>query len=175
MAEFRTKQEMEDFYDKPDPWGFFQESEDEKRRLDRTLHMVGWGYRTYSRALDVGCGEGFITRQLPANEIHGMDLSDKALSRLPKNVTPVGEPQGKYDLVISTNTMYAQYDYEQIYRTIMSAASKFIVIGGISDWIINKEWGRQVHFVVIPYKRDSMKISIFEIETPKFEGNTLIK
>lgn len=171
----KTKKEMEDLYENPDPWGFFSESEDDRRRLDRTLHVVGWGYRTYSRALDVGCGEGYITRQLPAAEVHGIDLSEKALSRLPGNVVPVQAPVGKYDLVISTNTMYAQYDYEAIYRTIMSAASRFIVIGGISEWLINKDWGRQIHFVVIPYKRDSMKISIFEVDTPSFEGNTLIK
>ena len=172
---FKTKEEMELFYENPDPWGFFQETEHEKRRLDRTLHIVGWGFRTYQRALDVGCGEGYITRQLPAMEIHGMDISEKALSRLPPNVKPVSQPEGKYDLVISTNTMYAQYDYERIYETIMSAASRFIVIGGFSDWLINKDWGRQVHFVVIPYKYDTMKISIFEVATPNFEGNTLIK
>ena len=104
-----------------------------------------------------------------------MDISETALSRLPLNVTAVNQPIGKYDLVVSTNTMYAQYDYESIYRTIMSAASRFIVIGGISDWLINKDWGRQIHFVVIPYRRENLKISIFEVNTPSFEGNTLIK
>lgn len=175
MEGIRTKEEMEDFYQKQDPWGYFEDTEHERRRLDRTLHVIGWGYRSYNRALDVGCGEGFISRQIPANEVHGMDISETALSRLPPNVTAVNQPIGKYDLVVSTNTMYAQYDYESIYRTIMSAASRFIVIGGISDWLINKDWGRQIHFVVIPYRRENLKISIFEVNTPAFEGNTLIK
>ena len=59
----QTQQELEDWYAKPDQWGYFTNPEDSKRR-DLLLSMFDCGYY-YQRALDVGCGEGFITQQIP--------------------------------------------------------------------------------------------------------------
>ena len=127
--------------------------------------MLGWGKKQYKRAIDIGCGEGFVTTHLPADEIHGLDLSDNALTRLPPNVTPVSEPQGKYDLVISTGTLYQQYDHEGIYKMIMSCASEYILIAGISDWIINKEYGRQIQMSIFPYREFTQKMTLYHVET----------
>jgi hypothetical protein len=118
----QSKQELEDWYSEPDRWGYYNNPEDAKR-LEKIIFMLGWGKKQYKRAIDIGCGEGFVTAHLPAHEIHGLDLSDNALTRLPPNVTPVSEPQGKYDLVISTGTLYQQYDHEGIYKMIMSTSS----------------------------------------------------
>lgn len=159
----QSKQELEDWYSEPDRWGYFNNPEDQKR-LEKTLFMLGWGKKQYKRAIDIGCGEGFITHHLPADEIHGLDLSDNALTRLPQNVKAVKEPIGKYDLVISTGTLYAQYDHEAIYKMIMSCASEYILIAGISDWIINKEFGKQIQMSVFPYREFTQKMTLYHVE-----------
>ena len=160
----QSKQELEDWYSEPDRWGYFNNPEDTKR-LEKILFMLGWGKSHYKRAIDIGCGEGFVTTFLPADEIHGLDLSDNALKRLPQNVIPVSAPQGKYDLVVSTGTLYQQYDHEAIYQMIMSCASEYILIAGISDWIINKNFGKQIQMSIFPYREFTQKITLFHVET----------
>jgi hypothetical protein len=160
--EKQTQQQLEDWYSNPDPWGY-QNNADDRKRLNFIINMMGWGYRHYKRALDVGCGEGFVTQHIPADEIHGMDISTGATSRLPHNVKRVEAPVGKYDLVMSTGTLYQQYDHESIYRTIVQAADRFILIGGISDWLVNYDFGRQIHMVVFPYREFSQKLTIYEV------------
>jgi hypothetical protein len=160
----QSKQELEDWYSEPDRWGYFNSQED-MIRLKKILYMLGWGKKKYKRAIDIGCGEGFIAQHLPAEEIQGLDLSDNALSRLPANVIPVSEPQGKYDLVISTGTLYKQYDHEAIYKTIMSCASEFILIAGIEDWLIEYDFGVRLQFNVFSYREFTQKVSLYALET----------
>lgn len=160
----QTKEELEDWYSQPDRWGYFNNPEDTKR-LEKILFMLGWGKRKYKRAIDIGCGEGFITSNLPSEEIHGLDLSNNALTRLPSNVTAVSAPIGKYDLVISTGTLYQQYDHEAIYKTIMSCASEYIFIAGISDWLIDKDFGKQIQMSIFSYREFTQKMTIYNVET----------
>jgi len=160
----QSKEELEDWYSEPDRWGYFNNQED-MIRLKKILYMLGWGKKRYKRAIDIGCGEGFITQHLPADEIHGYDLSDNALKRLPPNVTPVSEPDGKYDLVISTGTLYPQYDHEAIHKMIMSCASEFILIAGIEEWLVPKDFGVQMQFNTFSYGEFTQKITIYAVET----------
>ena len=159
----QSKQELEDWYSEPDPWKYIDNVMDDIR-LRNILKLLGWGKKRYDRAIDIGCGEGFITRHLPADEIHGLDLSDKAMSRLPPNVTPVSAPQGKYDLVISTGTLYKQYDHEAIYKLVMQSASRFILVGGIEDWLIDYDFKRRVQFSVFPYREFTQKLTLYDLE-----------
>jgi len=159
----QSKQELEDWYSEADPWKYIDNVMD-GIRLKNILMLLGWGKKRYDRAIDIGCGEGFITRHLPADEIHGLDLSDKAMSRLPPNVTPVSAPQGKYDLVISTGTLYKQYDHEAIYKLVMQSASRFILVGGIEDWLIDYDFKRRVQFTVFPYREFTQKLTLYDLE-----------
>lgn len=81
----QTKQMMEEFYSTPDPWCYKNHEEDEKRR-NKIIETAKKYRPKYRRALDLGCGEGFITEKLPARYIYGYDLSETAMSRLPENV-----------------------------------------------------------------------------------------
>ena len=159
----QTKQELETWYQKEDPWEY-KKNEDDKIRLKQILFTLGWGPRVYSRALDVGCGEGFVTSHIPAFEIHGLDLSLTAMSRLPGNVKAVTKPEGKYDLVISTGTLYKQYDHESIYKTIMEAASGYILIAGIEDWLVKYDFGKEIYHCATKYRHEyTQKITLYEI------------
>ena len=83
--------------------------------------------------------------------------------RFPANVIPVKEPIGKYDLVISTGTLYQQYDHEAIYKTIIEAASHHILIGGIKDWLIDYNFGKVIKTIEFPYREFIQKMTLYEI------------
>jgi hypothetical protein len=130
----QTKEQIEDWYKIPDRWQYFH-SEDDAMRKKKLMDMLP---QTYENALDIGCGECFIAKDLPAKNIYGIEWSDIAASRFPENVKRVLQPQcdTSYDLVISTGTLYPQYDHKQIYEWIMEASSKHILIAGIKEWIM---------------------------------------
>ena len=96
----QTKEELENWYNNPDPW-LYEATPDDKKRKDLILSLLDH----YDTALDIGCGEGFITKDIPANKIYGIELSDNASSRLPNNVNRLLKPEGKYDLVMTTGTL----------------------------------------------------------------------
>ena len=160
----QSKQELEKWYEEPDTWGYFSNEYDEMR-LQKIKFMLGWGKKRYDRILDIGCGEGFVTQHLPSDVIHGLDISDNAMSRLPANVKSVSAPEGKYDLVVSTGTLYSQYDHEAIYKLIMESASQYVLIGGIEDWLIAKNFGVEVQKMHFPYRQFTQKLSLYAVET----------
>jgi trans-aconitate methyltransferase len=160
----QSKQELEDWYSEKDRWGYFH-NEFDRIRLNQILKLLNWGKKRYSRAIDIGCGEGFITQHLPADEIHGIDLSDNALKRLPSSVTAVNAPIGQYDLVISTGTLYKQYDHEAIYKLIIGCASEYILVGGIEDWLIDYNFKTKVQMTTFPYRDYTQKLTLYHVET----------
>ena len=157
----QTKQELEDWYDSPDRWGYFSNPEDFKRR-DFILGLLE-DEQLYKRALDIGCGEGFITEKLPAAEIYGLDLSDNAMSRLPQIVKAVTTPEGKFDLVISTGTLYPQYDHKAIYDMIMKCSSKHILISGIAEWLIDYDFGEPIKTINFNYREYTQRTTLYKI------------
>lgn len=130
-----TKQDLETFYETKDPWGF-ETHKDDKERKKKILKACG--KKKFERAIDIGAGEGFITKDLPAKEIEGQDISEVAMSRLPKGVKAVTEPTGKYDLIVATGVFYQDYDYKQMQDWIKEHASGLVVTCNIVDWEINE-------------------------------------
>ena len=92
-----------------------------------------------STALDVGCGDGKLTRVLAAEtgvQIVGFDNSAEALSRLPLT-TVLGDAaampfdDGDFDLVFSTDTLEHVPDqtHEQVWAEIFRVAHKHVIVG----------------------------------------------
>ena len=90
-------------------------------------------------ALDVGCGDGKLTRILAAEtgiQIVGFDNSAEALSRLPLP-TMLGDAaampfdDGHFDLVFSTDTLEHVPDqtHEQVWSEIFRVANKYVMVG----------------------------------------------
>ena len=129
------------------------------------LDILKFGKPKYDRALDIGCGEGFITQNLPATIIHGYDLSTNALNRLPQNVIPCPTPFGKYELVITTGTLYFQYDHETINKMILQYAEKYVLVAGIQEWLINYSYGKELKTITFPYREFTQKLTLYELET----------
>ena len=124
-------------YQRLDPWGYKSNPDDQKRKryIMAALMMATQG-RPYEYALDIGCGEGFITRDLPARYIYGYDCSKTAMSRLPEHVRQIdnGMLTGKYDLVITTGTLYHHYMAVDIIETIRKHASGIVLTSHIRHW-----------------------------------------
>lgn len=126
----QTKQELEEWYGNPDPW-HYETTADDVVRKKRILSVLG----THKRALDLGAGEGFITRNLPAKKLFAYEISDNASKRLPEGILRVTEPIGDYDLVIATGVLYEQYDYEAFLKILEYYRDKATILTcNIKDW-----------------------------------------
>jgi hypothetical protein len=159
----QTKQELEEWYEQDDPWEYTVTPDDIYRKRFYLTVLEGLG-EYYDRALDVGAGEGFITGDLPAEQIHAIEISDNAASRLPKNVERVFVPEGTYDLVLVTGLLYKQYDHERIARLVSDAASKHVCVGGIEDWLLPYPFGRMIETFRFPYREYTSVFNVYKYE-----------
>ena len=80
----QTKQELEEWYERVDPWDYTVTPDDLYRKQFYLIVLDDLG-QSYDRALDIGAGEGFITKDLPAEQIHAIEMSDAAANRFPEN------------------------------------------------------------------------------------------
>lgn len=130
-----TKEDLENFYNTTDPYGYVNNPDD----IDRKRKIIeACGMNVYARALDIGAGEGWITKDLPAKEIEGYEISDTAAARFPSNVKRTLKPEGLYDLITVTGIMYGQFQWEDLLETIVSHASGRVVFCNIEEWEISK-------------------------------------
>ena len=131
----QTKDELEQWYEKPDPWGYETNPDDLKRKKKILAALFPWQFK---RALDIGAGEGWITKDLPAGVIEALELSETAARRIPSSVNVVSKPTGKYDLIILTGVMYKQYDYKAMGEIIEDhiAEGGTILSCHIEDWLM---------------------------------------
>lgn len=155
----QSKEELENWYAVPDPW-LYKQTLDDQVRKNTILDFLPLKYK---RALDIGCGEGFVTTDLPAIEIHGIEISDNAARRLPWNVKRVHEPEGVYDLVMTTGTLYVQYDHRQIYNWIKASACRHILIAGIRDWLIDYDFGKILEQKEFTYRQYVQRLTLYEV------------
>jgi hypothetical protein len=169
--------DIEQSYQTPDPWGYQTRVDDVYRRsniLAATFRMLTPPYQVltpdgprYRRALDIGAGEGWITKFLPALEIHGYEISDTAASRFPANVKRVLEPEGYYDLVVATGVMYEQYEWEKFLAIIKQHASRIVVMCNIKDWEVEavKHLPHLVWTQDFPYCEYTERIRVYDLTT----------
>jgi len=154
----QTKEELENWYLREDPWKY-KTTEDDYFRKEKILSLL----EKYDKALDIGCGEGFITKDLPANKIFGIELSDNASLRLPSNISRLIQPAGTYDLVMTTGTLYQQYNHQQITNWIKQSSSHHILVGGIKDWMIWSDFGKIINEIEFQYREYTQIIRLYEI------------
>jgi len=162
--------EIEAHYNTPDPWAYKTNPADLDRK-NRILNKLKLNFGTFDRALDLGCGEGWLTTDLPALNIEGYELSAQARGRLPFNVRPITEPWGSYDLVIATGVMYAHYDYKHLLELIRIHASGRVLTCNIKAWEVKelKDPAFMLHHCgleqtseqVFPYREYEQQLRIF--------------
>lgn len=154
----QSKEELDQWYASPDPWGYQMYPDDLERKKRILAALLG----RYERALDIGAGEGWITKDLPARRVYAYEISDNAKNRLPPNVKPVTEPKGKYDLILATGVLYRQYDHEAMLRIIKAHASKTVLIAGIKDWLVDlSTLGEPVHMEEFRYRDYTQELRVY--------------
>lgn len=162
----QSKEELERWYEIPDPWGYTSNLHDWERKKRILKALEG---KRFERALDIGCGEGFITKDLPAFALYGLEASDNAKSRVSPNVTTITQPEGKYGLIIATGVLYSQYDWRSMLDLIKAHACGTILTSHIKDWEMPEiaeilEIADQIHEEEFPYREYMQKLRVFEIK-----------
>ena len=155
------KKELDNFYKQPDPWGY-KTNPDDIFRKKKILEILG--DNKYENALDVGAGEGWITKDLPAKNLYAYEISDVATKRLPSNVK-VYNGEGNMDLVIATGVLYNQYDSEGMAQLIKDTATKHVLICGIKDWLLSYEFGKVLKETEFVYRNYIQRFTLYEIIT----------
>src|SRR5690606_38871974 len=74
---------LDDFHSSEDPWGYGDNKEDLKRKEILLSELPD---REYKNVLDIGCGQGFVTQDLPGMKITGVDISQAAVDFANKNL-----------------------------------------------------------------------------------------
>jgi hypothetical protein len=151
----QSKEQVERWYEKPDRWGYWS-SEEDRVRKEQILSLLD----TYETALDIGAGEGFITEDLPAKKIYAIEWSDTARARLNERII-TDVPNAKFDLVVSTGTLYAQYDHEEMAELIKKYAGKHILISGIKDWLIDHDFGQKLKEIEFEYGQYTQRATLY--------------
>jgi predicted TPR repeat methyltransferase len=110
--------DLEAFHCQPDPWGYEEHPDDAKRR---SVLLAELPARPYRHTLDVGCGQGFVTRALPGEDVVGVDVSAEAITHarrqqrdglrfLQADLFSLPEVLGgSFDLIVLTGVLYPQY------------------------------------------------------------------
>jgi SAM-dependent methyltransferase len=122
-ARYFDGEHFDRIYGRPDPWGFTTSPYEAARREALLAALPRGRYRS---ALEIGCGEGHMTRLLAerADRVVGLDISPAAvalarISSLPENVMlvrgdllgapPPEAPPGAFDLVVCAEVLYYCY------------------------------------------------------------------
>lgn len=157
----QSKQSIEQWYEQNDPWGYEQHPDDQIRK--GLILGVLAEYPKFVRALDIGCGQGFITESLPARHIEGIEISDKAAERLSSNVNRVAKPDGQYDLVVCTGMLYNHYDYRQFISWIETCSSGIVLTCNIKDWERAQPALTQLFSQEFPYREFTQVLRVFKV------------
>ena len=117
--QIQPKSELEEWHSVDDPWKY-ESTPDDKKRKNLLLSEIPQGH--YKNTLDIGCGQGFITKDLPGDSIIGIDISHEAINKAKKyessklkfkqaDIFEVCEAldNQQFDLIIITGVLYPQY------------------------------------------------------------------
>lgn len=160
----QSKDDLDRYYStRPDPWEYATTKDDETRKR-YILHALEL-FPPFQRVLDLGAGEGWLTKDLPALTKHGYELSDVAAARFPDSVQRLCH--GQYDLVVATGVLYSHYDWHTIVGLIEGRASNVILTCNIKEWEVGAAIaaipGKQVLDMEFPYRNFQQKLRVFQI------------
>lgn len=167
--------ELEKWFDKTDPWKY-ENSKDDKLRKKILLDEIP--PTIYTRVLDVGCGHGYITRDLPGKEIIGVDISKNAIlqaqnfgsDRIKFEVASLFDInkkfQHKFNLIVITGVLYPQYignSNNLIYKIIDDVLedSGILISVHINDWYKSRFPFLKIKDVFYKYKNFTHRLEVY--------------
>lgn len=165
----QSKESLERWWKTPDAWGYKinPDDADRKERILKACRKFA-PEGGYKKALDIGAGEGWITKDLPADEIWGYEISDTAASRWPEDVRRLKGldylERGTFDLVTLCGVLYKQYDWSTmiVIAVAAAAAGAKVVTCNIKSW-------EKYHFLEdmklyeeeFPYRQYTERLAIY--------------
>jgi 2-polyprenyl-3-methyl-5-hydroxy-6-metoxy-1,4-benzoquinol methylase len=149
----QSKVELESWYDNADPSGYDNHPDDLRRKNELIALLPA---RHVERTLHVGCGNGFLTVQLPGNEIVGIDVSERAVNWSRDRARQAAKPDrftfasvslfdpefrtlSRFDLVVITGVLHPQ-NIGMAGATARAVIDEITQPGGIIVTAHIKEW-----------------------------------
>ena len=135
----QSKDELEKWYSETDPWGYYKDPQDVIRKA-KILSAIP--KLDYKNTLDIGCGNGFLTNELPGKQIVGVDISEEAIRWAKQKALPhvryesaslfdlIDLDLPPMDLILITGVLYPQYIGPSI-RLIYVLIDQILKPGGI--------------------------------------------
>ena len=172
----QSKDEIEKWYSSgDDPWGYDTNRDDAVRKA-RILGAIP--ERQFENVLDIGCGNGFVTRDLPGKNITGLEISSRAIAwaspKAPSNIRflngslfdipDLALPQ--MDLIVITGVLYPQYIGNAL-RLVYVLIDHILTSGGVLLCSHIYEWYRArfpYHTVsreYFPYREYSQVLEVY--------------
>ncbi|WP_316773187.1 class I SAM-dependent methyltransferase [Pedobacter frigiditerrae] len=173
----QSKVEIENWYEKNnDPWAY-DTSHDDLRRKEILLREIPKG--NYENVLDIGCGNGFITKNLPGKIIIGMDISEnvikaanklnqnKSIKYLQKNIFDLYNHNEKYDMIIITGVLYPQYigNSSNLIHLIIDKILQdtgILITVHINEWYQSRFPFNFLKEVIYPYQNYLHKLEVYQ-------------
>jgi len=165
-----TKEILEERYVAEDPFGYQSNPWDAHRK--KTIIDMAEKYSPFRVAVDIGAGEGWITRHLPAGEIYGYEISDKAAARFPKNVARYKEEDGllECDLVLASGVFYRHNDWSAMSDLIDVLAKHIIITCHITEAEIVLPWldFYQVEEETFNYRDKTETLRVYNVASAQY-------
>lgn len=169
-------QDLEKWYENnDDPWNY-ETTPDDKKRIDILLSEIP--DKQYKRVLDIGCGNGFVTKKLPGQFILGTDISEGAIRAAKKIETDNlkfekaslfgldKQLEGQFDLIVITGVLYPQY-IGNAHVTVYETIDRLLAKGGILVSVHIDEWYKaqfpylKLNEIFYPYRDYNHRLEIY--------------
>jgi SAM-dependent methyltransferase len=179
----QDKQQLDVFYQSPDPWKYEGDPSDQRRQDE--IRSALSGISDY-RLLDIGCGDGFVTFSLPASSVVGIDLSSIAIdyartkarqkSSSAEYIFMQGSlfhldtilgPELKFDVVLITGVLYPQY-IGRGFAAFKVVVDKYLEYGGYLLSVHIDEWNAPifdytlVDCLLYPYREFTHRLELYK-------------
>ena len=166
--------DLEKWNNTEDPWGYNKNSHDSLRKV---FLLDNIPKREYENVLDIGCGQGFITNDLPGKNIYGVDISKTAIKYACKNNNKVDYSVGsifeinklfkiQFDLIIITGVLYPQYigkSSSLVYLLIDKILSQngILISAHINEWYSSQFPYLKINQLYYDYREFTHNLEIY--------------
>lgn len=164
-----TPEYLEEKYKTSDPWGY-QRTDHDAERKRRILHacMAGRNGIGYESALDIGAGEGWITKDLPASNLYGLEISENAVRRWPSGITRFQSafPEHEeicFDLIVASGVLYDHYDIEYFFEIVDVMGVDRLVTCGYKQDLVKYDMGIITAIEDFEYDGDTQTLITYDL------------
>lgn len=142
---------LEEWHEREDPWSYESSAEDAKRKEVLLTELPDL---EYASTLEIGCGQGFLTRDLPGKQVVGIDVSAAAIRRAREtadvrisyqegSIFQLRElfPSRRFDLIVVAGVLYPQYVGRAL-NLVYDEVREVLAPGGILASVHIDSWYR---------------------------------